>query len=411
MQRAKDSKQDEFYTRLPDIEDELVHYRDQFRGKVVLCNCDDPYESNFFKYFALNFNFLGLKKLIATCYDGSPFVGTQFSIFDFLDSEKTSKKTAFKIEITEVKDFSGKGTTDLSDVQYLLKNNKNCLTKLNGNGDFRSKECIDLLKECDIVVTNPPFSLFREFVDQLITFNKKFLIIGNKNAITYKEIFKLIQNNKLWIGYRSINKDMWFVVPDGYKYEKEANGLHLKHIMSCWFTNLNTTKRHESLILYAKYNPEKYPKYDNFDAINVDQVNEIPCDYYESMGVPITFLDKYNPDQFEIIRFRKGDDGKDLVYTRERESNTLLQNCHSSQKQRLISYMLSLGFKESELDYCNGLMGVPITFLDKYNPEEFQIMGTSSTLAKRFALDGKIKSGRFYLNGERKYDRVVIRRT
>ena len=300
--KAKKNKLDEFYTQLPDIEDELHHYKEQFRGKVVFCNCDDPYESNFFKYFAINFNLLGLKKLVTTCYTDSPVAGDQLSLFDVATiKEKVGSNHSHKVEITEVNDENADGAVDLSDVEYLLKNKKNTLTLLKGDGDFRSKESIDLLKQADIVVTNPPFSLFREYVAQLMEHEKKFLIIGNKNAITYKEIFSLIKNEKMWLGYRNINADMWFIVPEYYECEKIVNGIRLKHIMGCWFTNLDTTKRHELLTLHQKYNPLDYPAYKNYEAVNVDKVTEIPYDYNNAMGVPITFLDKHNPDQFEII--------------------------------------------------------------------------------------------------------------
>lgn len=282
LRKADKAKNDEFYTRLEDIEKELSHYKAYFKGKTVFCNCDDPYESNFFKYFAMNFNFLGLKKLIATCYDSSPVVGEQLSLFP--------DKRPYKIEITEVTDENGDGAIDLADVEYLLKNKHNTRTKLK-SGDFRSEECIELLKQADIVVTNPPFSLFREYVAQLIEYNKKFLIICNKNALTYKEIFPLIKENKLWIGYESPNE---FFDGNG-KITKQVNGL-------CrWLTNLDIAKRHEMLPLYKKYSPEEYPKYDNYPAINVDKTADIPYDYDGLMGVPITFLDKYNPEQYEII--------------------------------------------------------------------------------------------------------------
>ena len=302
MDNAKKNKSDEFYTQLSDIELELKYYKEQFKDKVVLCNCDDPYESNFFKYFAMKFNDLGLKRLIATCYDGSPIIGKQISLFDLFDEENVNlEKKAYKLVINEVKDLNEDGAIDLVDIEYLLRNDKNVLTLLEGNGDFRTQECINLLEECDIVVTNPPFSLFREYVTQLVDYNKKFLIIGNKNAITYKEIFELFQKEKIWLGYRNINDDMWFIVPENYECEKVVNGLRLKHIMGCWFTNLDTTKRHEEISLYKKYNENDYPKFVNYNAINVDKVSEIPYDYFEPMGVPITFLDKYNPEQFEII--------------------------------------------------------------------------------------------------------------
>lgn len=303
---AMRAKKDEFYTQLIDIENELKHYREHFRDKVVLCNCDDPYESNFFKYFALNFNTLGLRKLIATCYNGSPVQGNELMI-DFGDFTEEPKKKAFKVEITEVNDYNGDGVVNLTDVQYLLQNDRNVLTMLKENGDFRSRECIELLKEADIVCTNPPFSLFREYVAQLIKYEKKFLIIGNMNAITYKEIFPLIMQNRIWFGKSIHSGDRKFNVPDDYPLHAagcgvDENGRKFIRVKGVrWFTNLDYKARHENLILYKTYNPEEYPKYDNYDAINVDATNDIPCDYDGVMGVPITFLDKYNPDQFEII--------------------------------------------------------------------------------------------------------------
>lgn len=297
LQQARRNKKDEFYTQLSDIEEELKHYRSFFNGKTVFCNCDDPYESNFFKYFALNFNALGLKKLIATCYSASPVMGRELPLFDRMNGKK-----AYKIEITEVVDANNDGAVDLSDVEYLIKNGKNTLSVLDENGDFRSAECVELLKQADVVVTNPPFSLFREYVAQLIEHNKKFIIIANKNSITYKEIFKLVKENRLWLGYRNINKDMWLILPDDEQnFEKIEHGKKIKHIMACWLTNIETTKRYEEVILYKKYTPEEYPKYDNYDAINVNKVADIPADYDGVMGVPITFLDKYNPNQFEIL--------------------------------------------------------------------------------------------------------------
>ncbi len=306
LHKANKAKNDEFYTQLPDIEAELKHYRKHFEGKTVLCNCDDPYESNFFKYFAMNFNFLGLKKLIATCYEGSPVMGEQLSLFEDAPKDKTYKK-AYKIEITEVKDANGDGAIDLSDVEYLIKNRKNAIKLLEGNGDFRSEECIGILKEADIVVTNPPFSLFREYVAQLMEYGKKFVIIGNQNAITYKEIFPLIKNNEMWFGYSIHSGDREFRVPDSYPleaagYRIDDNGnkyIRVKGVR--WFTNMDYIERHTDIDLWKKYSPEEYPKYDNYDAINVDKTAEIPADYFGIMGVPITFLDKYNPEQFEII--------------------------------------------------------------------------------------------------------------
>ena len=306
LNAAKVAKKDEFYTQLSDIERELQHYWKHFRGKVVLCNCDDPYESNFFKYFALRFNQLGLKKLICTCYNGSPVTGNELAIhFDGFDDDEP-KKIAYKVEITEVKDENGDGAVDLSDVQYLLKNDKNVLSILK-TGDFRSKECIELLKEADIVVTNPPFSLFREYIGQLMKYQKKFLIIGNMNSITCKEIFPYVQNNKMWIGPSISSGDRKFYVPDDYPLNAAGCGvdsdgkrfIRVKGVR--WFTNLDHNKRHEDLDLVCRYSEDEYPTFDNFDAIEVGKTSDIPYDYDGIMGVPITFLDKYNPDQFEIL--------------------------------------------------------------------------------------------------------------
>lgn len=297
---AKKAKKDEFYTQLTDIERELQHYWPHFRDKVVLCNCDDPYESNFFKYFALRFNQLGLKKLICTCYDGSPMSGTQLSLFS-LDSDGCEKKTAYKVVITEVKDMNGDGAVDLSDVEYLIRNDKNVLSALQGNGDFRSKECIELLKQADIVVTNPPFSLFREYIGQLLKYDKSFLIIGNMNALHYKEVFPFIKDNKIWLG-----------VNNGAKTYNKPNGDIQKMGNTGWFTNLEIPKRHEYLDLICRYSPEEYPTYENYDAIEVSKTSDIPFDYTGAMGVPTTFLDKYNPEQFEIIGLAEGDLGKEL---------------------------------------------------------------------------------------------------
>ncbi len=269
---AKKNKKDEFYTQLTDIEKELNHYKEHFKNKVVFCNCDDPKESNFFKYFALNFKYLQLKRLVATHYN---------------EGEKS-----YKLEIVE--DINKDGKINLDDA---------ITTPLKGNGDFRSDECIKILEESDIVVTNPPFSLFREYIAQLIEYNKKFVIVGHQNAISYKEIFQLIKENKIWLGYgfkggagHFINKfyEDYASASDRKEGMIRVSGVH-------WFTNLEIKKRQEDIILYKKYNEENYPKYDNFDAINIDVTKEIPMDYKGYMGVPITFMDKYNPEQFEII--------------------------------------------------------------------------------------------------------------
>lgn len=303
---AQKAKKDEFYTQLDDIAKELKYYTQYFQGKVVLCNCDDPYESNFFKYFALNFNRLGLKKLIATCYNGSPIAGDELPLL-FEIEENEPKKIAYKVEITEVQDYNNDGAVNLADVQWLIQNDKNVLSLLKGNGDFRSQECIELLKEADIVVTNPPFSLFREYLAQLVQYKKLFLIIGNVNAISYKESFALIKENKLWMGVSIHSGDREFRVPDtyplnaaGHRVDEKGNKyIRVKGVR--WFTNMDYPQRHEDLVLYKHYTPEEYPKYDNYDAININVTSEIPIDYEGVMGVPITFLDKYNPDQFEII--------------------------------------------------------------------------------------------------------------
>lgn len=315
LRNAKKQKKDEFYTQLSDIENELRHYKQHFKGKVVFCNCDDPYESNFFKYFAMNFNSLGLKKLIATGYVTSPVAGKEISLFS--DEVDIPKNQPYVVYINEVTDINGDGRTDLDDVKLLLRMKKNIRRKLYGDdnypaGDFRSEESISLLKQADVVVTNPPFSLFREYVAQLMEYEKKFLIIGNVNSLQCKEIFPLIKNNKVWIGYKFNGTPMRFTVPDYYELTGTVNGYFSdgkKFIGiggTCWYTNLDIKKRHEELILWKKYTPNEYPKYDNFDAININKTTDIPCDYEGVMGVPISFIDKYNPDQFELISIGSG---------------------------------------------------------------------------------------------------------
>lgn len=305
LSAAKSAKKDEFYTQLTDIERELQHYWPHFRDKVVLCNCDDPYESNFFKYFALRFNQLGLKKLICTCYNGSPVQGNEL-LLHFEGFESEPKKMAYKVEITEVRDLNGDGAVDLSDVRYLLQNDRNVLSTLK-TGDFRDKECIELLQQADVVVTNPPFSLFREYIGQLMEYDKKFLIIGNINAVTYKEVFPLIKENKIWLGPSITSGDRKFNVPDDYPLNASGCGIdndgkrYIRVKGVRWFTNLDHNKRHEELDLVCHYSSEEYPTYDNFHAIEVSNTSDIPCDYSGMMGVPITYLDKYNPDQMEIM--------------------------------------------------------------------------------------------------------------
>lgn len=303
----KGAPKDEFYTQLSDIEAELRHYQSQLRGKVIFCNCDDPYESNFFKYFAMNFNHLGLKKLITTSYIGSPIAGQQLSLLDLLvTTGEPPASLVYKVEITEVPDANNDGATDLADVEYLLKNRRNVLIPLVGDGDFRSDECVGLLDEADIVVTNPPFSLFREFLAQLVEHDKKFLIIGPKNAVNRAEIFQLIMTNQVWLGQGFSNGNAYFRVPDSYSdgfvdgvFDAKTGLVKFRNV--AWFTNLDTPKRHESITLYKKYSPKEFPTYTNYPAIEVSKVSEIPMDYDGEMGVPITFLDKYNPEQFRII--------------------------------------------------------------------------------------------------------------
>jgi len=324
LRAAKAAKQDEFYTQYVDIQKEIEAYlefdEDTFRNKVVYCNCDDPFESNFFKYFAANFNKLGLKKLITTSYDGSPIAGAQLSFLEYNDDEgERQKPTAISIEIEEVKDINGDGSTGIEDVQLFLEKNPHTHTHLREGGDFRSQECIDLLEEADIVVTNPPFSLFKEFFAQLVKFKKKFLIIANKNAITYLEIFPFIKGNSVWTGVTAFSGGMWFIADYMGKYEKTIDGVKLINVPTIWLTNLDHGRRHQNLPLmtmvdnlrYSKHKElkgkEGYSRYDNFDALEVPFTDAIPSDCDDIMGVPISFLDKYNPDQFEIVG--NSDDG------------------------------------------------------------------------------------------------------
>lgn len=309
LQKAAKAKKDEFYTQLADIEKELRHYREHFRGKTVFCNCDDPYESDFFKYFVLNFNQLGLKELITTCYTGSTIANSQFSLYDVPGASRSARNGGrpYLARVSVVRDVTGNGGIGMSDIERLFKSGENSLQELQGDGDFRSPESINLLRQSDIVVTNPPFSLFREFVAQLMEYKKKFLIIGNVNAITYKEFFPLIRDNRVWIGPSIHSGDRKFYVPDDYPLNAagcgtDANGRRFIRVKGVrWFTNLDFRERHEKMVLVKKYTPEQYPQYDNYNAIEVGKTADIPRGYDGVMGVPITFLDKYNPDQFEII--------------------------------------------------------------------------------------------------------------
>ena len=320
LHAANRAKKDEFYTQLADIENELRHYSAHFRGKVVYCNCDDPRVSNFFRYFSLNFRVLGLKKLIATCYKNQ-----RANLFSQHDAER-----AIYLEYDGTRNENGVPSVDEIGVHHLR-----------GDGDFRSEECIMLLKYADIVVTNPPFSLFREYVAQLIEHDKHFLIIGHQNAITYKEIFPLIRDNKLWLGVTPRGKDMLFDVPEEYAKElvetkKEGSAYRIVDGVvkgrlgsACWYTNLDYKQRHEDLILYKRYSPEAYPHYDNYDAIEVSKTADIPMDYDGAMGVPITYLNKHSPDQFEI-------DGLCWLLLRDMGAKELMFKINGKRKYRRI---------------------------------------------------------------------------
>ena len=375
LSRAKDAKKDEFYTQYEDIQNELNHYEKHFPGKTVLCNCDDPFESNFCKFFLRNFNYLKLKRLICTSYTASPVIGRQLELFDD-HSEKIHPKYGYVMDVSAVPMENGRGVSD-SDIEKLLKSKESGVRRLQGDGDFRSEECIEYLKQADIVVTNPPFSLFREYIALLVKCKKNFLIIGNQNAITYKDVFPLLKNDEMWLGYN--NGQQSFLVPDTFSRKNAfiKNGIkYAKFGNICWFTNLEIQKRHEKLVLYKHYyeNKEDYPKYDNYDAIEVSKVSEIPCDYLP----------------FNVIN----DKG-----VTDRQTDRQDRLSHNSQ-------ILSRGF-------CNGIMGVPITFLDKYNPEQFEIIGATESEGKGFS------NGLWYessgisqplISKERKYKRLFIRR-
>ena len=418
LHKAKDAKKDEFYTQYEDIQNELNHYEEHFKGRTVLCNCDDPFESNFCKFFLRNFNYLGLKRLICTSYGTSPVVGQQLSLFDD-ENEPVSRGHGYVIDIKEVPMANGRGVSD-EDIDALLKSRKRGVKKLKGDGDFRSDECIEYLKQADIVVTNPPFSLFREYIARLVAYQKNFLIIGNVNAITYKEIFPLIKDNRLWLGASIHSGDRKFYVPDDYPLHAagcgiDKNGRKYIRVKGVrWFTNLDYAARHDKLVLYKKYygNEDEYPHYANYDAINVNKVADIPCDYFEEIGVPITYLDKHNPEQFEIIgasrwmgkpmseiapkgsyvaggvRFYLPEDCSQSIKVereRERERETARQAALSLslRQNRYQTQSTDDSMTGSSLrGRCRGIMGVPITFLDKYNPDQFEIIGCADYTGK-----------------------------
>lgn len=297
-------KKDEFYTQYEDVAREMLKHREQLKGRAVLCNCDDPFESAFFRFFVLHFNKLGLAGLTSTCYAGSPMAGREYPL--------EGGTSAYKAVVTEVPDEPLLRPDGSLDLESLFAMEGNSLVHLVGDGDFRSVECESLLKEADVVVTNPPFSLFREYISLLERYKKDFIILGNMNAATCKEIFPLFQDNKVWYGESIRSGDRKFYVPEGYPLnatgcgidEKGRRFIRVKGVR--WFTNLDTPKRHEPIALTCCYTPDEYPRYENYDAINVDRTQNIPVDYDGVMGVPITFLDKYSPDQFEIVMLANG---------------------------------------------------------------------------------------------------------
>lgn len=335
LMNAKKIKEDEFYTLLEDIKTELNNYEDFFKGKVVFCNCDDPYESNFFKYFAMNFNRLGLKKLISTCYASSSIVMTQLSLFENENIDFVKGRDAFKVEVDHVEDYNGDGVINIDDVEILLKK-PGIVKKLKGDGDFRSDECVELLKKSDVVCTNPPFSNYlpTELIKLCIKYNKKFLLICNPNMIAYRDFFPLIKNNQVWLGYKSMSTDMLFRVSKDLeevlrKTKKEGSGWRIvdgefrARTQAVWFTNIDISKRHEIYalntmeqnlkIINSKKNAKPtYQKYTNFDGIDVNDIKRIPSDYSGAMGVPISFLEKYNPEQFEILGLGSGNLAKEV---------------------------------------------------------------------------------------------------
>lgn len=448
LHKAKEAKNDEFYTQLNDVAEELRHYKEHFKGKVVFCNCDDPTSSAFWRYFHLNFDHLGLKKLISTHYD--------------------KKRPTYKMEYT--------GGDD-NNIEAGVK------TPLEGNGDFRNQECIDLLEEADIVVTNPPFSLFRDYVSVLEEHNKKFLIIGNPNAVTYKEFFPLLKENKVWIGAKPWSSEMYFGVPEEQadylvKNKKEGsayvirNGQILGRAATLWFTNLDIKKRHEKLILWKNYTPAEFPQYDNYDAINVDKVSNIPCDYCESWEVTEEEFKNLSADEWEITREGEFDGEKSFfiipaantelrkllhehtagykeeiekeiskkiqknIFIDDSKTGIAEENLESQLPSATNSILLNSGLsatnthllsteaedtfmergctvESSYRRFCNGIFGVPITFLDKYNSAQFEIIGATESEGKGFS-NGLwfAESGiaQPLINKQRKYKRLFARK-
>lgn len=399
LHKAKEAKNDEFYTQLNDVAEELRHYKEHFKGKVVFCNCDDPTSSAFWRYFHLNFDHLGLKKLISTHYD--------------------KEKPTYKMEYT--------GGDD-NNVEAGVK------TPLEGNGDFRNQECIDLLKEADIVVTNPPFSMYRAYLAQLIEYKKDFIIWSNNNSITYKEVFPLIKENKIWLGYLA-NKTCIFGLPDNYakwdeKITEKMNDGHKygKVPAISVFTNLDIKKRHEKLILWKNYTPDNYATYDNYDAINVDRVAEIPCDYCESWEVTEEEFRNFPADEWEITRAGELDGEKSffIIPAAGTELRRLLHEHAAGYREEIekeISKKIQIttGCRKAEERYCNGIFGVPITFLDKYSPEQFRIIWQASGNTKACCPEDVLSSVNYrqheedrggcgVVHGKRVYSRILVQK-
>ena len=439
LHNAKAAKNDEFYTQYNDIQKEINAYieynPDVFRDKTILLPCDDPEWSNFTKFFAQNFATFGLKKLISTSYavESKAYKHYQPSLFEtgspLFDADKT--RTKGKI-FTLTADENQDGKIDINDLQWHY---------MDGDGDFRSGEVKKLRDEADIIITNPPFSLFREFLAWIVEADKRFAIIGNKNAITYKEVFPLIKNNKMWIGKTSMSVDLLFEVPNvdtfingknvgsGYRV---VNGKIYARSQAIWFTSLDHGRRHQPLKLMTmadniKFSKHKeirgigYQKYDNYDAIEVPFTDAIPSDYRADIGVPISFLDKYCPEQFEIVKFRKGNDGKDLTYSinssqsqqNRTEQNRTEQNRTEQNRteQNRTEQLLHTSGSSSDTK-CNGIMGVPISFLDKYCPEQFEIIGATESEGKGFSAglwDESSGIAQPLVAGDRKYKRLFIR--
>lgn len=358
LHEAKKKANDEWYTQKNAIEAEIKYYWNHFKGKIVYCNCDDPYESEFFKYFMIRFEMLGLKGLYATCYEGSQMSQHQLQLFE----DEEYKGIPYKIEIYQ-KDIDQlkeeyNGTLSQETIKLYIKKHKKA-KRLKGNGSFDSPECLKLLEKADIVVTNEPFSLTIPFINLLMEYNKKFLIIANKNAITYKEVFPLFKDNKLWLGYTQPKE---FMTPTG-EISKKLSGL------TRWFTNLDIPKRHDDLILWKKYSPDEYPHYDNYDAINVDKVAEIPCDYCESWGLYPEEYEVLDKTQWEEVR-REPKDETELIYVIPAKNTELRQALHDHSE----GYKEKIEAELANVIYCNGVLGVPITYVDKANSKQFEIL-------------------------------------